>query len=37
LAKTKRRMEITLQKDLTNEILKDNYLYQEKGNKITLL
>lgn len=36
-ADAKRRMEITLEKDLTNEILKNNYLYQEKGNKITLL
>ena len=36
-ADAKRRMEITLQKDLTNEILKNNYLYQQKGNKITLL
>jgi len=36
-ADAKRRMEITLEKDLTNEILKNNYLYQQKGNKITLL
>ena len=36
-ADAKRRMEITLQKDLTNEILKNNYLYQQKSNKITLL
>ncbi len=36
-ADAKRRMAITLKKDLTNEILKDNYLYQEKSNKITLL
>ena len=36
-AGAKRRMAITLKKDLTNEILKDNYLYQEKSNKITLL
>ena len=32
-ADAKRRMEITLQKDLTNEILKNNYLYQQKSNK----
>ena len=36
-ADAKRRMEITLQKDLTNEILKNNYLYQQKGNKISHL